>query len=589
MLNAEEARARLEAIADAGWRAKADKRARKVHRRLRQVAAAVIAPDPVFTDNRSLTRHAERYVAVAAEIDSLSLPDRLELMTALHPLLGPALARWWVDAARQPYTVGWARKAFRAPRTPGLTRDRRIRTLRRIVEVVGPYPRDAAWLAAWAPHLETGIYGDHFDAGPLLAAAIDGGGVEGQAVFDTLIAVGRGDHPVGMMGRHVIVGLLRSGRPDGWDFVERLLLAAQRQEGLRQSILEAADEGHPEAFDRLIAVTLEHDLLRFAATIRAVGVWLGFRADVEHIPLAKQRLESLRRYRTDPGERRAALDGGDGWETYTALCALAMTDVVEAMAAASTVLARRPADARAAALRFTAAAQLEAGEAMAWAALDDDDLGVAWLAWEALPNLAWARPAAVPADAFERLERLARRLPDKERSLPAIGIDEGLEVSRTRVVSALVHLRDRRPLTDLLPWVPAMDPWTRQALCGAIADSGPRLSAELRETVLAMVGDRSPQVRAKAVEAMGKLRVHPTDAPVLEGLLTRKAGDLRRGVIGLLAAMPETEVVRSAERLWAGDTAQRDAACELLREVKGRPAAVEAARRFVAAAPAGSP
>ena len=34
---------------------------------------------------------------------------------------------------------------------------------------------------------------------------------------------------------------------EGWEFTQRLLLAAQRQEGLRQSILESVDEAHPVA------------------------------------------------------------------------------------------------------------------------------------------------------------------------------------------------------------------------------------------------------------------------------------------------------------------------------------------------------
>ncbi|MEA2825904.1 MAG: hypothetical protein QOG43_343 [Actinomycetota bacterium] len=587
MLNGEEARARLEAVADADWRSKAERRVRKAHRRLRPTGTALLAPDPIFTDQRSVARHWERYVGVAAELDGLSPRDRVELMTALHPPLGAPLARWWAVAAGQPYSAGWVRKAFRAPGSPGLTRELRVRSLRRLLDVVGPYPRDATWLAAWAPHLNPGPYGDLFDPGPLLAAAIDEGGADGQAVFDTLTAVGRGEHPVGIMGRHVIVGLLRASRPDGWDFVERLLLAAQGQEGLRQSILEAADEGHPEAFDRLIDVTLEHDLLRFAATVRAVGVWLGFRADVEHIPDARRRLEQLRHYRRDATVRRAAIDGGDGWETYVALCALAMTDVGEAMAAARRIIAGRPADARAAAVRFAEAAQLGASETLAWGALDDDDLRVAWLAFRILGRV---QPDRAPTDAFHRLDRLARRLPEKDRSLDAIGIEDApMAVSRATVVGAMVRLRGGRPLTDLLPWVPAMDPWSRQSLAGAIAESGTRLTPDLRDTVLALVGDRSPQVRAKAVEAMGRLRVHPADAPALESLLTRKAGDLRRGVIGLLASMPEGEVVRSAERLWGGDSAQGDAACELLRELKHRPAAIETANRFVSSAAAGSP
>ena len=40
------------------------------------------------------------------------------------------------------------------------------------------------------------------------------------------------------MGRHVTRGLLSASNTQGWQFIENLLLAAQRQEGLRQVILE---------------------------------------------------------------------------------------------------------------------------------------------------------------------------------------------------------------------------------------------------------------------------------------------------------------------------------------------------------------
>lgn len=580
MLNAEEARARLESLADAEWRATAERRAAKVSRRLRKLTRKLLDGPPAYTGMETWDDYCRRYyLPVSAEVDALSAPDRLEVMAALHPQLGPALARWWVDARDQPYTAGYARRAFRAPGDFTATAVGRLADLHHTVEAAGPYPYDAAWVAAWAPHLANlpGIANQQFAgraSGPLLAAAIDGGD---DAVLDALLAVGRGEHPVGVMGRHVIVALLRCSRPEGWEFVERLLLAAQRQEGLRQSILEVADEGHPAAFDRILDIVLEHDLLRFAATIRAAGVWLGFPADVEHIPDARRRLEDLRRFRQDAGARQSALAGDDAWPTYGALCAMGMTDVAPALRAAATVLADRGPDCRAAALRFAAATQVPAAVALAWPVVDDEDLRVAWLAAGVVRH----RPDP-PPDAYERLERLATRLPSKPRSLDPVGIDEDpVALARAPVVSDLTFRRRDKPLSELLRWLPDMDPATRGGLAWSIGGAGRQaLTADLRATLLALVGDRSATVRQAAVQALAMLHVRPDDAPPLEALLTRKAGDLRRGVIGLLAAMPEADVVRSAERLWAGDTAQRDAACELLRELGKRPAATEAATRF---------
>src|SRR4029077_10972110 len=115
--------------------------------------------------------------------------------------------------------------------------------------------------------------------GILLAAVIDGGGAEGDKVFEILKESATNQHEVGSMGRHVTRALMACAKPEAWEFVEKLLLAAQRQEGLRQVILEAVDEAHPEAFKRMLRLVLDHNLLRFAATVRAVDVWFGLNWD----------------------------------------------------------------------------------------------------------------------------------------------------------------------------------------------------------------------------------------------------------------------------------------------------------------------
>ena len=55
-------------------------------------------------------------------------------------------------------------------------------------------------------------------------------------------------HEVGRMGQHVIRALLTANRRDGWELMERTLLAAQRQEGLRQSIWKSSMRPSPKRF-----------------------------------------------------------------------------------------------------------------------------------------------------------------------------------------------------------------------------------------------------------------------------------------------------------------------------------------------------
>lgn len=582
MLAAEEARVRLLAVADEGWRDAAEGRARKLERNLRRLAEPVLVPEPRgWQEPDAYERRRQQLWSTATGIDELAPKQLTSVMQALHPGLGDTLAAWWVAAKAQPYSRGWSRRAFRAPGAPGLSREQRIDDLARLVAGVGPYAQSPEWFAAWAPYLNVAhpVAPVPLEIGPVLAAAIDGGGATGEAVFQTLLESGSGTHAIGGMGRHVIVGLLRSSRPDGWEYVEAVLLAAQRQEGLRQSILEAADEAHPDAFTRIIDLAIRENLIRFAATIRAVSVWFGFPEDAEHIDDAARRLALLQQFRSDRALAARRVLEGDAWDTYAGLCAIAQFDVEPALDLARNAASLPARDNRAAALRFLANTQLP-GESLlpVFTALTaDPDLAVASLAHRAM---SWYLREGATDDVYRALESLARRLPEATTTVDAVGIDpDPVPLDRGAVAATMVRVVGNRPLEPLLDFLPSMDPDTRAALADA-ASKRTRLDGDLRRAIVRMVGDRSTLVRQRAVEAMDELTPSTEEALELESLLTRKAGDLRRGVIGLLSRLPTREAVASANRLWAGTDAQRDAACELLSILERSDDVIAAAETF---------
>ena len=570
-LDAEEARARLGAIEDAEWRDKAAHRVDELPRRLRPVASAMLEKDPI--PYPTPVEHIARVREAGEKLDAMTHDERVAVMQALHPGVGAVLAQWWTDAQSQPYTTGWTRMAFRVRGHPEVTREGRTSNLRTIVRALGPYAdRDIAWVAAWAPFLGFDYGWSSFsrfaigDACGLLATAIDMGGEAGGAVFDTLVEVGNGEHGIGVMGRHVISGLLRSHREDGWDYVTRLLRAAQRQEGLRQAILESADEATSGAFDRLVQMVLDEDLFRFAAAVRAAGVWIGTGFDVEQTAELRGCLELLRSARADPAALAAAIDTGDENATYIALCVGAMTDAFDATDAGAGVIRTRDAAARGAAIRFLSRVSLPAARRVLIEAVDDEDLAVAWLAYEGASMGRYSIGESDPLNAllYDALLRLLPRLPETDAMIDVPGSGaQKIEVSRSQVVSTLFDLRGDRPLSEFVRFVPLMHAMTREAFA-RVAESAPALPDDVRDALLDMAGDRSQMVRARALDALRKARLAPADAPRVERLLTRKASDLRRGVLTLLAGLPTTEVLASARRLWAGTAAQRDAACELL-------------------------
>src|SRR5262249_51274603 len=211
------------------------------------------------------------------------------------------------------------------------------------------------------------------------------------------------------------------GRPDGWQFVENLLLAAQRQEGLRQSILETADEAHPDAFQRLVKVLLDHDLIRFAAVARAVGVWIGEQQAVENPKKLKANLEAINNLLGDPSARGKAVAKGDAAAAYRGLWATAFADAEAGVAAAAPLLKDRDPGRRFAAAKLLAETGLPEVSKMLLPLLRDPDLR---LVSAALTHFQTARHRTedrddLPANLFEQLESLIPKLPETEKALTA--------------------------------------------------------------------------------------------------------------------------------------------------------------------------
>ncbi len=202
--------------------------------------------------------------------------------------------------------MGYSRRSFRVP---GVTSYKQRWWLESLISTVRNYEFDLPTLASWCPYLG---YGNDV-LGYLFAGAIDAGDAVGQEVFEILIASAKGEHEIGTMGRHVVRSLLLANCPEGWEFVEKLLVAAQRQEGLRQSILESVDEAHPIAFQRMLKLILDENLIRFAATLRAVDVdvWFGFGLDVLQEKQARVIVAQVLEFLTDKKQQQAALASED--------------------------------------------------------------------------------------------------------------------------------------------------------------------------------------------------------------------------------------------------------------------------------------
>ncbi|HLV79634.1 MAG TPA: HEAT repeat domain-containing protein, partial [Chthonomonadaceae bacterium] len=548
MLKPDQAQARLHAFLKPDGKGRRLERAKTLPAPLKEIALALHGLDAEGKSFKDTRTHQEAQGLAMERLESLTGEERAALFESLFPGIARHVEGAWQLFARLPYQTGHVRKAFRARDVGPLVNAARKNWLLRMLKLTQGYEQDVAWYTAWAPYLNQGWGADPL--GILFAAAIEAGGAEGEAVFNILLDSARGEHEIGAMGRHVSRALLVASRPEGWEFIEKMLLAAQRQEGLRQVILEAIDEAHPQAFRRMLRLIIANDLLRFSATVRAVYVWFGFDPEAVNVRQGSEMLQQVARCLEDADARAAALCGEDSQLRFLALWTLAFEDAGAAIGPAAQMLADPKAEHRLAAVRLLALLGLPAAQKTLLVALEDPDLRVVEAAFTVFR---YGVDASLQGtDLFERLERLLPRFP-KER--------------QSEVAAALaIHLGDRSP-KRLLPYLSLMEPYLRRSLAQMLAKEG-ETDAECRETLFALTGDPSPDVRECTLKIIAQYRITEAEVQKVERLLTRKASDLRRGVLSLLMKQDDTHALTSADRLLAaGDAGQRLAGLELLREM----------------------
>jgi hypothetical protein len=514
----------------------------------------------------------EALAVAARELETISAPDRRRLFAAVLPKLADHVERGWQLFDRLPYQMGPARRSFRAADDAAAHALQRFWWLHSLVETLGPYDPDLAWCAAWTPHL-SGPSSEH-SLGQLFAAAIDAGGKEGDEVFEILKQSATNQHETGGMGRHVTRALLVASRPEGWEFVERLLLAAQRQEGLRQVILESIDEAHPEAFKRMLQLILGHNLLRFSATVRAIDVWFGLQWLALTPAVLRKTLEQVVRFFEEEAALDEALRNATGETFFLALWCVAFRDAHSAIPHAVSARTDPDVERRFVAAHFLTQLQLKAAGAELPAFLDDADLRVALRAL-------WGCPAT--PEQFDAFTRLLGRMPAKDQQLePLVWPWGGTMAVAHQVADKLVGCLGDRPATDLLPYLPRMSGYGKRNTIDKLCERKRRDGAT-RDTLLSLLGDRDGWVRSRAREALADCTLTEGEAERLEGLLSRKASDLRRGVLTVLGKQKTPGVLASADRLIGSRKLEpRSAGLELLRQLAESGEAVAECRGRVA-------
>jgi HEAT repeat protein len=566
MITKEEAQERLKSFHNPEHQSEQLVRLQKLPSNLSRLGQILIQAGPEWEKlQKQSARKAWYEPTPYLSFDLLSEAERRSLFAALFPGISSYVEDAWYLFDLLPYQASYQRRPFRNPKDPVL--EARVTWLQRLPQAVSGYEhQDITWLAAWVSHM--GYWGSD-TLGYLFAAAIRRKDKTGDDVFNILITSANGTHETGMIGRHMVRALLCSPRVDGWEYIERMLLAAQREEGLRQVILEAIDEAHPQAFRRILRLVVDQNLIRFSAATRAFSVWFGLPFEVTNPKTVRAVLEQVLYYLDSPFACKEAVQRGSAQDAYYALWAMAFDEAPKALPHAITLAHSPEVEKRFAAIHLLGQLQLNECLPPLLSALEDEDLRICSQALFGIGTRNYDAKLIDASDLFERLEHLLPRVRNKKNSLKPLVWDWlPIQLDREVVSGLLIDCRGTRSLKRLIPYLSLMNPRDRGRVARVLKESKDK-DEEILQTLLILAGDLSPDVRETAIQGFHGIKLRDSDIAHLEGLLSRQSEDLRRAIIQLLLELSDEKLLESIQRLIGhkGEN-QRFAALEMMKVCK---------------------
>ena len=515
-----------------------------------------------------------------ANFPSLGLPDKLwetKEGKALATLLfsevqAPYIQRVWDIAYQFPYSYTYNRRPFRSP-NPEDYRAEQLRTLKRLRSFynvgVGALSVEEQFQYAFYKGGEEDFFVVVLSENP-------------DAYYPLFEEIFFGEHEIGGVCESLIKAALMVKDPRYHTLVEKLLLVAQLQEGLRQTILESLDETTIPVLQHFIALILEHNLTRFSSVVRAVDVWFGFGWEAPQQAVVKRTLELAQTYLVDLDKAREAVSSKDNVERYVALWAVAVYNVQEALSLATEALnnTQTSYEACVAVLYFMYQTQKKTSEILPFA---EKYFGIepAWDYW-ILQNLP---KGEIPQELFEKMRTAAHKLPKDGKNFEGLGFRwlnftvKPLDIYQS--ILKVANEQQQQILAGELAEIPVdvrhillddIFPVLSRGRYSYYSEEEKNLPPEdypadswQRTLVRTALNDKGPYVVSKAMEVLKKVPLVQDDILALEQVLSRKNKEQRKESVALLVKQPEAVLKDSTSRMIVSKNAdQRLAALEIL-------------------------
>lgn len=517
----------------------------------------------------------------------------------------------WGRLPQKMYQQGYARRSFRAPHNERFLQVNQINFLRSLL--VGSHLHKYPNNFYFDLNIEDQV---SYDAEiqnsnnqfMVWSAAIDSGN---KALFQLFEDIIFNKDPRGKVSRNIIKALLNSDRKECWELVEKLLLAAQRQEGLRQTVLEALDETNIDAMQYMIKVIIEHKLTRFSSVVRAIDTWTGLGWESEKETTVRNIIQLASDYFSDPQALVKAIQSKNNNEVYMALWVQGVLDVEKTVPYLQELLEKGSIEKKCLAIKFAA----ETGDPyiempLYFKALQENNLQLLAFTMPRMNALLQANAkskhyvdnADFP-NFFEKVYALTEIITEKEKVFEG-KVFSWLKVKfeKDTLYAAAIHLigdnNERLELVLSQFESLSMDlrmTMTREILKGFYCYSFYEIKnkdAELKKTpseyqrnfALRILKDRGEALVASAVNVLNRVALNEEELVLFQELFKRKNSNLKKNLTTILLKQEDKSLAFFIDKtLEKGDLEQRMSVLDLILQLQKRDKLTERVNEWVKA------
>ena len=490
----------------------------------------------------------------------------------------------WNKVSELTYQEGYYRRSFRAP---NLFYTTRVSQLNFLIQLNTELTYDLDMEAYIINDHSLYSYGSNWRS-HVWAAAIDAGN---DTIYQLLLDIVYQRHPIGKVSGPIIKALLLSNKKEAWEAVKDLLLSAQRQEGLRQTILECLDETSLGAMKYLIDVILEHNLTRFSSVVRAVDTWAGLGWEGAKQSTVKRFLEIGGKYLKEPELIPVAIKDKDNTVVYMALWAQGVLDVELCYPLIKELYEKGTIEKRCLALYFANQTQIAKLELeFAEEALKEENLKVLYWGLRSFDSYTFNGKHLVSnpygLQIFKTIEQQLTQIPPKGKTFTGVVFSWlSFDIHPSMAYKAMLKLIDPSKEEDvqlILPHFSKMSVNDREKVTRLVlptyypyynnnkTDKPKELTTFQREFAFSILTDRGQLIRETGMNALKDAVLDDKEIQQFEVLLKRKSAETRKSVIQLILKKEPTQIVASTERLLHSKSMdQRLAGIDILNQVYG--------------------